>query len=72
MPGTDHQARYILEAGMLDRIKAVIPVVEVHIPTEMYLDAVRYRQEIINLRDDQVNSYNRYPGVKFGSRRRKQ
>ena len=68
VPGTDHQTEYILEAGMLTtESKVVIPVVEVRIPYEMYLDTVRYRQEIINLRDDQVNNYNRYPGIKFGS-----
>lgn len=68
VPGTEKQTEYILEAGMLTtESKVVIPVVEVRIPYEMYLDTVRYRQEIINLRDDQVNNYNRYPGIKFGS-----
>ena len=31
------------------------------------LDTVAYRQEIINLIDDEENNFNRYPGVKFGS-----
>ncbi len=68
VPGTNKQTQYILEAGMLTtESKVVIPVVEVRIPYEMYLDTIKYRQEIINLRDDQVNNYNRYPGIKFGS-----
>lgn len=68
VPGTGKQTEYILKAGMLTtESKVVIPVVEVSVPYEMYLDTVRYRQEIINLRDDQVNNYNRYPGIKFGS-----
>ena len=33
----------------------------------MFLDTVAYRQEIINQIDDDVNNFNRYPGVKFGS-----
>ena len=33
----------------------------------MFLDTVAYRQEIINLIDDEVNNFNRYPGVKFGA-----
>ncbi len=33
----------------------------------MFLDTTIYRQEIINLIDDDTNNFNRYPGVKFGS-----
>ena len=47
--------------------KVVIPVVECRVSYTMYLDTVKYRQNIINLIDDQVNNFNRYPGIKFGS-----
>lgn len=68
VPGTDNRTEYMLEAGTLaTESKVVIPVVECRIPYIMFLDTVKYRQEIINLVDDQVNNYNRYPGIKFGS-----
>lgn len=68
IPGTDKQAQYIMEAGIITtESKVVIPVVEVRAPYKMFLDTVTFRQEIINLIDDDVNNYNRYPGIKFGS-----
>lgn len=68
IPGTDNKAQYIMEAGIITtESKVVIPVVEVRAPYKSFLDTVKYRQEIINLIDDDVNNYNRYPGVKFGS-----
>lgn len=68
IPGTNDEAQYIMEAGIITtESKVVIPVVEVRAPYKMFLDTVKYRQEIINLIDDEVNNYNRYPGVKFGS-----
>ncbi len=68
VPGTDKKVQYIMEAGIITtESKVVIPVVECRIPYKMFLDTVRYRQEIINLIDDDVNNFNRYPGVKFGS-----
>lgn len=68
IPGTDKKAQYIMEAGVITtESKVVIPVVEVRAPYKMFLDTVRYRQEIINQIDDDVNNFNRYPGVKFGS-----
>lgn len=68
VPGTDDKAQYIMEAGIITtESKVVIPVVEVRAPYKMFLDTVVYRQEIINQIDDDVNNFNRYPGVKFGS-----
>lgn len=68
VPGTDKQVEYMLQAGTLvTESKVVIPVVECRIPYKMFLDTVKYRQEIINLIDDQLNNFNRYPGIKFGS-----
>ncbi|MDE6446352.1 MAG: hypothetical protein K2L06_05760 [Alistipes sp.] len=68
IPGTDNQAQYIMEAGLITtESKVVIPVVECRAPYKMFLDTVDFRQEFINLVDDEVNNFNRYPGVKFGS-----
>ena len=68
IPGTDNKAQFIMEAGIITtESKVVIPVVECRAPYKMFLDTVAYRQEIINLIDDEVNNFNRYPGVKFGS-----
>ena len=63
IPGTDDKAQYIITTES----KVVIPIVECRAPYKMFLDTVAYRQEIINLIDDEVNNFNRYPGVKFGS-----
>ncbi len=68
IPGTNNQAQYIMEAGLITtESKVVIPVVECRAPYKMFLDTVDFRQEFINLVDDEVNNFNRYPGVKFGS-----
>lgn len=68
VPGTDNRTQFIMEAGIITtESRVVIPVVECRIPYKMFLDTVKYRQEIINLIDDDVNNFNRYPGVKFGS-----
>lgn len=68
IPGTDSQAQYIMEAGIITtESKVVIPVVECRAPYKIFLDTVAYRQEFINLVDDEVHNFNRYPGVKFGS-----
>ncbi|MDE5624478.1 MAG: hypothetical protein K2I62_07770 [Alistipes sp.] len=68
VPGTDNKTQYIMEAGIITtESKVVIPVVECRAPYKMFLDTVAYRQEFINLVDDEVNNFNRYPGVKFGS-----
>ncbi len=68
IPGTGEQTEFILTAGVVaTESKVVIPVVEVKAPYVLFLDTVRYRQEIINKNDDLINNYNRYPGIKFGS-----
>ncbi|MBR3773384.1 MAG: hypothetical protein IKK86_03020 [Alistipes sp.] len=68
IPTTNNQAQFILEAGQITtESKIVIPVVECRAPYIMFLDTVTYRQEIINRIDDDVNNFNRYPGIKFGS-----
>ena len=59
---------YYLEAGIITtESKVVIPVVECRAPYKEFLDTVAYHQEVVNLIDDQVNNFNRYPGIKFGS-----
>ncbi len=68
IPGTGSKTEYILGAGKITtESKVVIPIVEVKAPYVTYLDTITYRQEIINLIDNDVNNYNKYPGVKFGS-----
>ena len=68
IPGTDNKAQYIMEAGLIaTESKVVIPVVECRAPYKMFLDTVNYRQEVINLIDEEENNFNRYAGVKFGS-----
>ncbi|MFI3319842.1 MAG: hypothetical protein SNH01_03145 [Rikenellaceae bacterium] len=68
IPLTDNKVEYILNAGKITtESKVVIPIVECRVPYTMYLDTVKYRQEIINLIDNDVNNYNKYPGIKFGS-----
>lgn len=68
IPFTDDKKEYILEAGTITtESKVVIPVVECRAPYKYFLDTVTYRQEIINLWDNDVNNLDRYPGVKFGS-----
>ncbi|MBR7168840.1 MAG: hypothetical protein IKD17_00205 [Alistipes sp.] len=68
IPGTDNKAQFILEAGIITtESKVVIPVVECRAPYTFFLDTITYRQEIVNLIDDEVLNFNRYPGIKFGS-----
>ena len=68
VPFTERKVQYILQAGQLTTGSGVVvPVVECRIPYKAFLDTVEYRQEIINLIDDDTNNFNRYPGVKFGS-----
>ena len=68
IPFTNNQVEYILEAGLITtESKVVIPVVECRAPYIAFLDTVTYRQEIINLIDNEVNNLDRYPGIKFGS-----
>ena len=68
IPTTNNQAQFILEAGQITtESKIVIPVVECRAPYIKFLDTITYRQDIINKIDDDVNNFNRYPGIKFGS-----
>ena len=68
IPGTGNKAQFIMEAGIITpESKGVIPVVECRAPYKAFLDTVAYRQEVINLIDEEQNNFNRYPGVKFGS-----
>lgn len=68
IPGTDNKAQFIMEAGIITtESKVVIPVVECRAPYKAFLDTITFRQEIINKIDDDVNNFNRYPGIKFGS-----
>ena len=68
VPGTNQQAQYTMEAGLITtESKVVIPVVECRVHYLTFLDTVTYRQQVINQIDDDKNNFNRYPGVKFGS-----
>ena len=68
VPFTERKVQYILQAGQLTTGSGVVvPVVECRIPYKAFLDTIEYRQEIINLIDNEVNNFNRYAGVKFGS-----
>ncbi len=68
IPGTGKQTEFVLTAGAITtESKVVIPVVECKAPYVLFLDTVKYRQEIINKNDDLINNFNKYPGVKFGS-----
>ncbi|WP_295939886.1 hypothetical protein [uncultured Alistipes sp.] len=67
IPTTENKAQFIMEAGTTVASNVTVPIVECRAPYKMFLDTVLYRQEIINLIDDDVNNFNRYPGVKFGS-----
>ncbi len=67
IPGTDNKSQFLLEAGTVNAGNVTVPVVECRAPYKMFLDTTIYRQEIINLIDDDTNNFNRYPGVKFGS-----
>ena len=68
IPFTNNQTQFLLEAArIVTESKVEIPVVECRAPYKMYLDTVKYRQEVINLIDDQVYNFNQYAGLKFGS-----
>lgn len=68
VPFTERKVQYILQAGQLTTGSGVVvPVVECRIPYKAFLDTIEYRQEIINMIDNEVNNFNRYAGVKFGS-----
>ena len=57
IPGTDNQAQYIMEAGIITtESKVVIPVVECRAPYKIFLDTVAYSHEFINHVDDEVHN----------------
>ena len=69
VPGTDNKVQYTMNAGIVTtESKIVIPVVEVKVAYQQFLDTVKYRQEVINLvNDEALKAYNKFPGIKFGS-----
>ena len=69
VPGTGNKVMYTMNAGIVTtESKVVIPVVEVKVAYQQFLDTVTYRQEVINLiKDEALVAYNKYPGIKFGS-----
>ncbi len=67
IPTTNSSAEFIMESGYTTASNVTVPIVECRAPYKMFLDTVLYRQEIINLIDDEENNFNRYAGVKFGS-----
>ncbi len=68
IPHTNNQTEFYLDADILTtESKIVIPTVECRAPYKAFLDTVKYRQEVINLIDSDINTFNRYPGIKFGS-----
>ena len=71
VPYTDNKVEFILQASMLKtESKVVIPVVECRAPYKVFLDTLKYRQEIVNLIDNVQNNFNKYPGIMFGSMER--
>ncbi len=68
VPTTDNKAEFTLQADKIEtESRVIIPIVECRVPYTQYLDTLKYRQEIVNLIDNDLNNYNKYPGIKFGS-----
>ena len=66
IPGTENKVEFLLAAGSVETGNVVVPVMECKAPYKMFLDTVKYRQELINLIVENKNIYNKYPGVKVG------
>ncbi len=67
VPGTNKGREFSLKAAQLTTGSGVVvPVVECSVRYEYFLDTVEYRQEIVNYVDNEMNNFNRFPGVKFG------
>ncbi len=67
IPGSDNTEFSLYAGSIMTDSKIQVAVVECMAPYITYLDTVKYRQLIINLIDSDMNIYNRYPGIKFGS-----
>ena len=66
IPNSDNE--FIMETGFTKTSSnRTGPFIEVRAPYNLFLDTIKYRQEIINLFDEEVNVFDRYPGIKFGS-----
>lgn len=66
IPNSDNE--FIMETGFTKTSSnRTGPFIEVRAPYKLFLDTIKYRQEIINLIDEEVNVFDRYPGIKFGS-----
>lgn len=66
IPNSDNE--FIMETGFTKTSSnRTDPFIEVRAPYKLFLDTIKYRQEIINLIDEEVNVFDRYPGIKFGS-----
>ena len=66
IPNSDNE--FIMETGFTKTSSnRTGPFIEVRAPYKFFLDTLKYRQEIINLIDEEVNVFDRYPGIKFGS-----
>lgn len=66
IPNSDSE--FIMENGFVKTSSnRTGPCIEVRAPYKLFLDTIKYRQEIIDLIDDEKNNFNRYPGIKFGS-----
>lgn len=70
IPYSDNKEFYLEAAILTTESKIVIPTVECRAPYINFLDTVAYRQEVINLVDNCLNVFNKYPGIKFGSMER--
>ena len=66
IPGTGNQTEFIMAAGNVTVGNVPVPVMECKAPYKLFLDTIKYRQELINLIDECKNIYNRYPGIKVG------
>ena len=66
IPNSDNE--FIMETGFTKTSSnRTGPFIEVRAPYKLFLDTIKYQQEIINLIDEEVNVSDRYPGIKFGS-----
>ena len=68
VPFTNNTVEFRLRAAKLKtESKVVIPVVECRAPYKVYLDTIKYRQEVANLIGNMKENFNKYPGIMFGA-----